>query len=549
MVVGQPVEGQRNRLLRRADWRFLLPVPTPRRSVCFAGGSLAESVAAISEELVDRRNAAEECDLAVARHPHARTLRAAWRALRPGAWCYTEWHFPDVLGPGMARRRLEAAGFEDVRCYWVWPLRPPAQFWVPLASPTALRHFLEDQPTFSTPLARGAAVVRRALWRAAVAARFVVPVIAIAQRPTERPAMPTSPPVPRIPDSPSQRRAAPTARTAPALRGELLDLLRAMACSEELLPPEATLSWSLRTFGTASGSKAVGLVFAEPDPVPRLTVKLARVPESSAVLEHEAQTLRAVHLGRPGGMPGVPRVLFLGPVGRTYALGESFLPGKPISWQLRPDNYRGFALAAVDWLAALTNEAPVEPRGSWWDRIVSPALVSFEQSFAPVIDPAMLQRTADLLTTLDRLPIVWEQRDFSPWNVLMDPHGRLAVLDWESAEPQGLPVLDLFYFLTYLGFSLDGAPSSGRYRASYRRSFDASTLSGRTQLDAVDRYREQVGLEHDALPPLRLLTWLIHARSEYRRMAARAGGDPSPEMLSRSLFFSLWREELHRATA
>jgi aminoglycoside phosphotransferase (APT) family kinase protein len=35
-----------------------------------------------------------------------------------------------------------------------------------------------------------------------------------------------------------------------------------------------------------------------------------------------------------------------------------------------------------------------------------------------------------------------EQRDFGPWNLLVTPAGQIAVLDWESAEVDGLPALD-----------------------------------------------------------------------------------------------------------
>jgi hypothetical protein len=35
------VETSRNRVVRRADWRYLLPDPTPAKGVCFTSGLLA----------------------------------------------------------------------------------------------------------------------------------------------------------------------------------------------------------------------------------------------------------------------------------------------------------------------------------------------------------------------------------------------------------------------------------------------------------------------------------------------------------------------------
>jgi hypothetical protein len=53
-----------------------------------------------------------------------------------------------------------------------------------------------------------------------------------------------------------------------------------------------------------------------------------------------------------------------------------------------------------------------------------------------------------------------------------------------------------------------------------------------------------VGLDLAALHPLRLLTWLIHSRSEYRQLTAEAGGPPPPAALRASVFVSLWATEL-----
>src|SRR5207244_1069203 len=118
MRAGQP-ERIRNRLLRRADWRFLLPSPAPDVSVCFAGGLLAQAVASISGTVLDARQACPgSCDLAVARNPNAATLRTMWTALRPGGACYVEWDTLVLGGPRGVRRRLVAQGFEDVVCYW-----------------------------------------------------------------------------------------------------------------------------------------------------------------------------------------------------------------------------------------------------------------------------------------------------------------------------------------------------------------------------------------------------------------------------------------------
>ena len=46
-------EAERNRLLRRVDWRFLLADPQPKRIICFAGRSMAEALRLIGGEVLD----------------------------------------------------------------------------------------------------------------------------------------------------------------------------------------------------------------------------------------------------------------------------------------------------------------------------------------------------------------------------------------------------------------------------------------------------------------------------------------------------------------
>jgi hypothetical protein len=243
-------------------------------------------------------------------------------------------------------------------------------------------------------------------------------------------------------------------------------------------------------------------------------------------------------------MPGVPRLLFRLDRPGFIALGETFLTGVPLGTLLGRHNYRELALKATRWLADLAGQATPLPRATWWHRLVESVLVDFDASFDPVVDPAMLRETRAILATLGDMPIVCEQRDFSPWNILLTPDGSLAVLDWESAELQGLPGMDLIYFLSYLAFFLDGAMESGHCRGSYRTAMNPSTLTGSVTQECLSLYCDQLGLEPGALNPIRLLVWLLHSRSEYQHMTADAGGRPGPEVLGHSLFVRLWKEEL-----
>jgi hypothetical protein len=254
--------------------------------------------------------------------------------------------------------------------------------------------------------------------------------------------------------------------------------------------------------------------------------------------------LRAVEADRPGGMEGVPHVIFFQDGASQTALGETVLTGEPLFRRLRRDNYGDLALKMTAWLADLAGHAPARPRAEWWQRLVEATLTDFEQSFGSILDPERLRATRAVLATMGDLPLVCEQRDCSPWNVLIAPDGKLVVLDWESAEPRGLPALDLIYFLTYLAFFLDGAMETGRFRESYRAALDPATFTGGVLAECQSRYLTLTGIDFEALRPLRLLAWIIHSRSEYRRITAEAGSQPGPDTLRGSVFVSLWEEDL-----
>jgi hypothetical protein len=516
-------EADRNQLLRRADWRFLLPDPHPARSVCFAGGLLRRSVALISGASVAPQAApAADCDLAVVINPNAATLRRAWAMLRPSGACYVEQYNP-LSGRAALRRRLEEGGFTEIACYWPWPapVIAPAQFWFPLGAPGALRFFLSQRAAPRGWMARCSRWLRQSLWLMAIGLDRALPICAVARKPgADTVATPTN-----------------------------LDLDRMIDCGWVgwgIGAHPQQISRFVLTSGFRSTNKVVSLVFNEPEASPRLVVKMARVPEAAAALLNEAAVLRALQQAHPD-LGGIPRVLFCQTAGAALALGETVVSGLPLFTHLRRDTYRALAEQATDWQIALASQSMPAPQHTWWDLLITPIFDHFRTAFGAVVHARQLEQAHDLLAALDELPLVCEQRDFGPWNVLLTISGEIGVLDWESAELRGLPALDLIYFLSYLAFFYVGAIQSGHTRESYRAALAGAGLTGQVFHACLDRYAAALGIASAALPALRALTWMLHARSEHRRMSDDAGGTPSLDALRRSLFLGLWEEELWHA--
>lgn len=513
-------EMKHNQLLRRVDWRFLLSNPQPVKSICFSKGLLADAVALISKEMVEPHfDPPGNCDLAVAVNPDPATLQEAWSALHPGGACYSEWYSPLTGGVEGVRRRLALAGFTDITCYWPWPWPDSGTplFWLPIEAPEALDYFLATRPRAPSIMLRTRNKAFQLLWHIALRMRLLVPLCVTARKP---------------------------GADETDMGVNLLDKIRTEWSAWGLGAPPEHLSWLLLTGGLSRLNKVVGLVFSDFEAQPRLIVKWPRVPESIPALVHEAAILGVVQRMQLGGMPGVPHVIFFQDFAGRTTLAESVLKGQPLFTLLRRENYAELALKVTDWLSDLAGQASRCSQTDWWNRIIGTTLTDFERSFGVILDPGHLTETRAILSSLDNIPLVCEHRDCSPWNVLVGAEGELAFLDWESAEACGLPALDLVYFLTFLAFYLDGAMGSGRFRDSYRATLNPTTFTGQVQVECESRYCERIGLDRAALRPLRLLVWLIHSRSEYKRYVAEADGQPKPSTLRHSLFVSLWEEEL-----
>jgi glycosyltransferase involved in cell wall biosynthesis len=428
------------------------------------------------------------------RNPELR--RRDWRFLAPEAELFAHWRLPRPGGARRARRRAEAAGLLDVEVYWAGPLphRPP-QFWLPIDSPQAVRHLLATRGSGSL-----AGKALRGLWRAARAAGLLAPLYVVGRRP-----------------------GAATEEDVP-------------------LPPSPLL---LLTGGHRSINKAVGLVFEGEGEAPAAAVKFARVPEAEPGLETEAAVLRRLGEERPG-LGGVPTWRGEGGRDGRLAVVEGAVEGEMLLGRLRPDNFEETATAVTRLLVELARPDGRASTADWRQRLVEQPLETFRSQFGSVLDTGQLEEAGNLLRGLGDLPPAYEHRDCSPWNILITPAGRPALLDWESAEPDGLPGLDLVYFLANCTFILDGAIESGRTRESYARLLDLSSLHGRVAARAIEEYTAALGTSAEDFRRLRLLCWIVHSRSDYRHLQLESAGTPTPEALRKSPFLGLVEVELGR---
>ncbi len=142
-----------------------------------------------------------------------------------------------------------------------------------------------------------------------------------------------------------------------------------------------------------------------------------------------------------------------------------------------------------------------------------------------------------------RLPLVFEHGDLSHPNIMLLKRGGLGVVDWELAEPQGLPAYDLFCFLVYAAFAKHNARSSGGYLSAFPTRL---LWPGRLGAPMSLAYAKQLGLPTEALTPLFILCWARYVAN----LLMRLGDSEAPQgrleqgtadWLRANRCYALWR--------
>jgi hypothetical protein len=479
-------EERRNDLLRRVDWRFLLRCPDTPRVIDLAPGWDSEAL-----RLVSGPAGPGEAGVALIGFPGRSSLRAARHALRPGGEVVARWRAPRFAGVQRATRRLARAGFVDVRPYWAGPQpdRRP-QFWLPLDSPEAINHTLAARPARS--LVGGGL---RRLWHRLARVGSLAPIYVIA----------------RLPGGDDEG----TGEGSPMLL----------------------------TGGHRSVNKVVALSFAPGRAKPREAVKFARVAEAEAGLEREATVLARL-AGEGTEVEGIP--VFHGRLVRCGRLGiaERAIQGDSMLDRLSAKSFPEMARRVGDLLIELARESDGDPRSR---TTVGEHLGFFSHEFGPLVGETGLAALQAASEVVAGLPVVCEHRDCSPWNLVLADRDLPALLDWESAEPDGLPGLDLVYFLANAAFVLEGALEDGTTRDSYRRLLDPGTAHGAVAAAETARYCEALGLDHRSMRALRLICWMVHCRSDHEHLRLEAAREPALDELGQAPFLGLLLEELEGA--
>jgi len=299
--------------------------------------------------------------------------------------------------------------------------------------------------------------------------------------------------------------------------------------------------WALVAKGEYSSRKVLFYVFPPDEgdrPAhPAYLIKLTRDPRHNYRLENEVRALQALRRVPFQGAEVLPRVLFAGHHGGLAVAGQTAVRGRPFDRCTLATPDCPHARAATKWLVELGRATVNREEATSADVARALRLLLCQLAEVYRLSPdhhRFLERQLERLAGDERpFPLVFQHGDPGPWNVLVRPDGLPVFLDWESAEPLGMPLWDLWYF--WRSYSLRVARARGtrrRLRAFSQQFLAGSELSIRI-VASVRHYREQVGLPCEWTAPLFYMCWVHRALKEATRLR--------PQLVERGHYINLLR--------
>jgi aminoglycoside phosphotransferase (APT) family kinase protein len=297
--------------------------------------------------------------------------------------------------------------------------------------------------------------------------------------------------------------------------------------------------------GEYPSRKAILFVFGQDETAPRYVVKLSRDPAFNERLDNEWRALRALAAAGVGDAATVPVAAFLGRHAGLAVLGQTPIAGAPFRLRTTARSDCPLAQAAIAWLLGL-GASTADPTVAGAPQAAA-TLQSLLDRFARLYRPtaaehALLAAQVEAVArSRQPFPVVFQHGDPGTWNLLITPDGRPAFLDWEAAEPRGMPLWDLFYFARSAAVGVARASGTRDPLDAVSEHLLADGPMIRALTDDVDRHCARIGLDRGLVGPLFFMCWLHRALKEAMRL--------SPDELAGGRYVRLLRLLLKRRDA
>jgi hypothetical protein len=280
-------------------------------------------------------------------------------------------------------------------------------------------------------------------------------------------------------------------------------------------------TWAFSAPGAYNSQKVLFLLFDAEGQQPDYVVKMTRDPAFNDRLENEWRALTLLAEQGIGDEETLPRPTFLGRHAGLAVLGETAVVGAPFLERTEATAQCPYAREAVEWLVDLAGATAGRPAGV---AEVAAALGTLRDRFLEIysVDPGLRTFLAgqidNVAASTSELPLVFQHGDPGCWNLVVTRSGRLGFLDWEAAEPNGMPLWDLFYFLRSYGVAVSRAAGAHDPTESFVRHFLEESDLSVILVDAVRLVCERTRLDPGLVEPLFYTCWMHRALKEATRL-------------------------------
>ena len=271
----------------------------------------------------------------------------------------------------------------------------------------------------------------------------------------------------------------------------------------------------LQIRGTDWKASRVHFAVIDPSGEPLFFAKVVRDPQQNAQLEKEYHLLASL-VAKPGLAAHLPQPCLLGELDKQkYSVeravrGTKMLQGIPRCFWHVGQFFPRYLSRTTDLLVKLA-------RGTR-------TAISTQEFLAEELRPLRVFLTevgrsrAELDPLFDSLQTgfrgsfesIVAHGDLSPGNLIMQPDDSCGLIDWETANLNGLPLIDLFYFITRYVYV--GGLVPWQKKAKAIKTFYASSAAGIGYAkQAVEKYCQELGYDTGIIAPLFRLHFVYRA--------------------------------------
>lgn len=297
----------------------------------------------------------------------------------------------------------------------------------------------------------------------------------------------------------------------------------------------------------------IAFILSKVDQAPVFVAKIPRLPDETNRLEREVACLNSVQGLRDGGFDSIPRLISYEDWGGTRILIETALPGQPMSPAIVRQDPEGCTESVIAWLEAVQSKSRTsnkEDKDYFQRLIIQPLEVLKTACSASPEDGVLLKKHLTLVDSLKEVDfsLVFEHGDLSSPNILIGQDAEIKVVDWELAEPKGLPAVDLFFFLSYIAFAKLNASDNQAYLKAFEDAFFGDKAWAK---DHIQQYAKKMGLSNELLKPLFLQCWSQYLYGLVWRLDDSSTGmtaeplkDETLQWLHSNRYYLLWEHTL-----